>query len=96
MFVGMRPYSSDYLESALKETFGADSVMTDIKQPKVMVTGVLADRRPVELHLFRNYRSPEDILEVKRESHYKLPAPPEEQYIWEVGRATGAAPTYFR
>lgn len=57
--------------------------MASIKHPKFMVTGVLADRRPVELHLFRNYRSPEDILEVKRESHYKLPAPPEEQYIWE-------------
>ncbi|KAJ8957044.1 hypothetical protein NQ314_006603 [Rhamnusium bicolor] len=95
-FVGKRPYSSESLENILKETFGTDTVMSDIKYPRVMVTGVLADRKPVELHLFRNYTSPNDILEVVHDSPYELPPPPEEQYVWEVGRATGAAPTYFR
>lgn len=95
-FVGMRPYASEPLENILKETFGAETVMADIMHPKVMVTGVLADRKPVELHLFRNYQSPNDILGVKHDSPYELPLPPEEQYVWQVGRATGAAPTYFR
>ncbi|XP_023312464.1 85/88 kDa calcium-independent phospholipase A2 isoform X3 [Anoplophora glabripennis] len=95
-FIGNRPYSSEALENILKETFGVDTVMSDIKYPRLMVTGVLADRKPVELHLFRNYTSPNDILEVKHDSPYELPPPPEEQHVWQVGRATGAAPTYFR
>lgn len=61
-FIGSRPYASDNLEALLKETLGAYSVMTDIKDPKIMVTGVMADRKPVDLHLFRNYTSASDIL----------------------------------
>lgn len=61
-FVGSRPYPSENLESLLKETLGANSVMTDIKHPKLMITGVMADRKPVDLHLFRNYTSASDIL----------------------------------
>ncbi|KAF2880119.1 hypothetical protein ILUMI_26054 [Ignelater luminosus] len=95
-FVGMRPYPSEALENILKESFGTETVMTDIKKPKLLITGVLADRKPVELHLFRNYQSPNDILGVKHDSPYELPPPPEEQLLWHVGRATGAAPTYFR
>ncbi|XP_056648135.1 85/88 kDa calcium-independent phospholipase A2 isoform X1 [Diorhabda sublineata] len=96
VFVGIRPYSSECLENILKDTFGTDTVMSSIKHPRVMVTGVLADRKPVELHLFRSYTSPNDILEVTHDSRYELPDPPDKQLIWEVGRATGAAPTYFR
>ncbi|KAG5870723.1 hypothetical protein JTB14_017056 [Gonioctena quinquepunctata] len=95
-FNGNRPYSSENLECILKDTFGTETVMSDMKLPRVMVTGVLADRKPVELHLFRSYTSPSDIMGVKHDSPYELPPPPEEQYVWEVGRATGAAPTYFR
>ncbi|KAF5304085.1 hypothetical protein FQA39_LY01870 [Lamprigera yunnana] len=95
-FVGMRPYSSEALENVLKETFGPDTVMTDIKNAKVLITGCLADRKPLELHLFRNYKSPSDILNIEHNSPYELPCPPDEQLIWHVGRATGAAPTYFR
>lgn len=61
-FIGSRPYTSDNLESLLKDTLGANTVMTDIKHPKVMVTGVMADRKPVDLHFFRNYKSASDIL----------------------------------
>lgn len=61
-FVGSRPYASDNLENLLKDTLGAFSVMTDITHPKIMVTGVMADRKPVDLHLFRNYTSASDIL----------------------------------
>lgn len=95
-FVGIRPYRSEPLENILKESFGEETVMADVKYPKLMITGVLADRKPVELHLFRNYQSPSDILGIKHDSPYELPQPPEEQLLWHVGRATGAAPTYFR
>lgn len=61
-FIGSRPYTSDNLENLLKDTLGANTVMTDIKHPKVMVTGVMADRKPVDLHFFRNYTSASDIL----------------------------------
>lgn len=61
-FIGSRPYSSETLESLLKETFGANTYMTDIKNPKLMITAVMADRKPVDLHLFRNYISASDIL----------------------------------
>lgn len=61
-FVGSRPYPSDNLEALLKETLGEFSVMSDIKHPKIMVTGVMADRKPVDLHLFRNYTCASDIL----------------------------------
>lgn len=61
-FVGSRPYPSDNLENLLKDNLGAHSVMTDIEYPKLMITGVMADRKPVDLHLFRNYTSASDIL----------------------------------
>ncbi|KAK9880834.1 hypothetical protein WA026_013160 [Henosepilachna vigintioctopunctata] len=95
-FVGSRPYPTAALETILKETFGTDTVMTDIKQPRLIITGTLADRKPAELHLFRNYVSASEILDAKCDSPYEPPPPPDQQFIWEVGRATGAAPTYFR
>lgn len=61
-FVGSRPYNSEYFEAILKDNLGEFNVMTDIKHPKIMVTGVMADRKPVDLHLFRNYTSASDIL----------------------------------
>lgn len=61
-FVGSRPYPSENLENLLKDTLGPNTVMTDIKHPKLMITGVMADRKPVDLHLFRNYQSASDIL----------------------------------
>lgn len=61
-FVGSRPYPSEHLENLLKDNLGAHSVMTDIEHPKLMITAVMADRKPVDLHLFRNYTSASDIL----------------------------------
>lgn len=97
-FVGGRPYQGETLEKLLKEYLGADTVMTEISHPKLMVTGVLADRKPVCLHLFRNYKCASDILGIETTVHKKRPAPdpPEKQLVWEAGRATGAAPSYFR
>lgn len=95
-FVGSRPYSSEGLEKVLKECLGADTVMADIQKPKIMITGVLADRKPVDLHLFRNYESPSVILKVPENTMFKSTLPPQEQLLWKAARATGAAPSYFR
>ncbi|XP_031836484.1 calcium-independent phospholipase A2 VIA [Nomia melanderi] len=95
-FVGTRPYNSECLEKVLKDSLGATAVMADIKKPKVMITGVLADKKPVDLHLFRNYDSPSALLKVKEGSTSFTPASPTEQLMWHAARATGAAPSYFR
>lgn len=97
-FVGSRPYPSNLLESVLKETLGEYTVMTDIKHPKLMVTGVMADRKPVDLHMFRNYNCASDILGIATPSNSRRepPPPPEDQLVWRAARATGAAPSYFR
>jgi len=58
VFLGKRPYSSESLEAFLKREFGETTRMSEIEYPRVMVTGVLADRMPAELHLFRNYDIP--------------------------------------
>jgi len=58
VFSGKRPYSSEPLETFLKHEFGETTRMSERDYPRVMVTGVLADRMPAELHLFRNYDIP--------------------------------------
>lgn len=65
VFVGSRPYQSDNFEAMLKQEFGEDTVMTDFKNPRTIVTGVLADRHPTKLHLFRTYKPTLQQLEVK-------------------------------
>lgn len=97
-FVGSRPYNSEPLEQVLKDNLGEFTVMSDIKHPKLMVTGVMADRKPVDLHLFRNYKCASEILGiVTPTSNRRVPPPPiEEQLLWRAARATGAAPSYFR
>ncbi|XP_055842006.1 85/88 kDa calcium-independent phospholipase A2 isoform X1 [Episyrphus balteatus] len=97
-FVGSRPYPSELFEAILKENLGEYTLMTDIKHPKIMVTGVMADRKPVDLHLFRNYTSASDILGIVTSiSNRRVPPPqPEAQLVWRAARATGAAPSYFR
>lgn len=97
-FVGSRPYASELLENVLKDNLGEFTVMSDIKHPKVMVCGVMADRKPVDLHIFRNYTSASDLLGIiTPENNRRLPPPkPCDQLVWRAARATGAAPSYFR
>ncbi|OAD60715.1 85 kDa calcium-independent phospholipase A2 [Eufriesea mexicana] len=95
-FVGMRPYNSEALEKVLKESLGADTVMSDIKNPKIMITSVLADKRPVELYMFRNYDAPSILLDVSESSSSTAYVPPNQQLLWHAARASGAAPSYFR
>ncbi|XP_026746516.1 uncharacterized protein LOC113507792 isoform X2 [Trichoplusia ni] len=109
-FVGMRPYPSEALETILKECLGTETVMADIEHPKLMILAVLADRKPVDLHLFRNYKSAQEILDEHNGTQcpraeagdqasvvsLSSPPPPAEQLVWQAARATGAAPSYFR
>lgn len=98
VFKGSRPYESAPLEDFLKKEFGENTKMADVQYPRVMVTSVLADRHPGELHIFRNYDPPS----VRRESPYattetfKPLTIPQEQLVWRAARSSGAAPTYFR
>ncbi|XP_073644285.1 85/88 kDa calcium-independent phospholipase A2 isoform X2 [Tursiops truncatus] len=98
VFQGSRPYESGPLEEFLKREFGEHTKMTDVKKPKVMLTGTLSDRQPAELHLFRNYEAPECVREprVGQNVNLKPPPQPSEQLVWRAARSSGAAPTYFR
>lgn len=62
-----------------------------------MITAVLADRKPVDMHLFRNYQSPSEIIDPSPPAGpYTPPLLPHEQKLWHAARASGAAPSYFR
>ncbi|XP_054722893.1 85/88 kDa calcium-independent phospholipase A2-like [Uloborus diversus] len=92
VFVGSRPYDADLLETFLKNELGESTLMGDIRHPN------LGDRKPADLHMFRNYESPLEVLKhVETDPLSDDPLPnPRDQLIWKAGRATGAAPTYFR
>ncbi|XP_078539924.1 85/88 kDa calcium-independent phospholipase A2 isoform X2 [Lissotriton helveticus] len=98
VFKGSRPYESAPLEEFLKREFGEDTKMTDVRRPRVMVTGVLADRHPAELHLFRNYDPPQTGKDppYQRVATFQPITAPEHQLVWRAARSSGAAPTYFR
>ncbi|NXS28941.1 PLPL9 phospholipase, partial [Pomatostomus ruficeps] len=98
VFRGSRPYESEPLDEFLKKEFGENTKMTDVRKPKVIVTGTLCDRQPAELHLFRNYPVPETkhSTEYKTTASFKPLTRPEEQLVWRAARCSGAAPTYFR
>ncbi|XP_061714883.1 85/88 kDa calcium-independent phospholipase A2-like [Cydia pomonella] len=105
-FVGTRPYPSEGLETILKDNLGTETVMADLTHPKLMILALLADRKPVDLHIFRNYQSAEEVLEAHNKFNPRvseggegiglaLPPPPSQQLVWQAARATGAAPSYF-
>ncbi|XP_062589503.1 85/88 kDa calcium-independent phospholipase A2-like [Saccostrea cucullata] len=71
VFIGSRPYQSENFENMLKEEFGEDTLMTDFKKPRAAVTGVLADRHPTKLHLFRTYEPTLQPPEVRGVCHRK-------------------------
>ncbi|XP_047993745.1 85/88 kDa calcium-independent phospholipase A2 isoform X1 [Leguminivora glycinivorella] len=105
-FVGMRPYPSEALENILKDNLGTETVMADLTHPKLMILALLADRKPVDLHIFRNYQSAQEILDAHNKISPRVneagdaiglspPPPPSQQLVWQAARATGAAPSYF-
>lgn len=97
VFEGRRPYDSAPLEEFLKKEFGETTRMSERDYPRVMVTGVLADRMPAELHLFRNYDVPGQDNDAKSKTPSFAPLQrPNDQLVWRAARCSGAAPTYFR
>ncbi|KAK5925811.1 hypothetical protein CgunFtcFv8_021438 [Champsocephalus gunnari] len=98
VFRGSRPYESAPLEDFLKKEFGENTKMADVQYPRVMVTSVLADRHPGELHIFRNYDPPSPHRDppYKTTATFKPLTVPQEQLVWRAARSSGAAPTYFR
>ena len=79
-------FPAQVVDRTNKETFGSERIFTvDIPEwPRLIVTTVLADRNPPVLHLMCNYG------EARNDQK-----PPHEWKLWEVGRATSAAPIYF-
>ncbi|KAK2817381.1 hypothetical protein Q5P01_025572 [Channa striata] len=98
VFRGSRPYESAPLEDFLKNEFGENTKMTDVRYPRVMVTSVLADRHPGELHIFRNYDPPsiQKVAPYATNATFQPLTIPQEQLVWRAARSSGAAPTYFR
>ena len=64
---------------------GAGTLMAHIEYPRMIVTAVLADRIPSELHLVTNYGEARDAQKG-----------PSERKVWETVVMTSAAPAYFQ
>ena len=85
VFGAMRPtFLGELVDKTTQETFGLEKRITDVAAPRLIVTTVLADRSPSVLHLICNYGEARNGQK-----------PPHEWKVWEVGRATSAAPVYF-
>ncbi|OQV13864.1 85/88 kDa calcium-independent phospholipase A2 [Hypsibius exemplaris] len=102
IFIGSRPYPAEAFETILQEEFGAETKMTDITGPKLLIPALLVDRHPPGLHFFRNYDHPirpNHVESIATKSGPKVltkPSEPKDQLVWRAARASGAAPTYFR
>ena len=82
--VGNPTYPARNVEKSLKESYGEDLLMTDVTVPRVVITTTIADVNPPILHLNCNYGDARNSQK-----------PPSEWRVWEVCRATSAAPYYF-
>ena len=99
VFVGNRPYNAELLEEFLKAELTDNLTMSDLpRRPFIAVTATIGDRFPPDLHLFRNYESPMDMLGHQEVLPPNMPSPkkPDQQLIWRAARSSGAAPSYFR
>ena len=77
-------FPSEVIDRSSLESYGKDAVMTDVEQPRVIITTTLANHNPPVLHLMCNYGKARDGQK-----------PPCERKVWEAGRCTSAAPFYF-
>jgi calcium-independent phospholipase A2 len=93
IFKGMRPYVSETLEKFLQKFVGEETRMCDMSKPRVIVPATQADRFPPSAKFFRNYPSPDELLNSPANNDAEEKT--SEELIWRVARATGAAPTYF-
>lgn len=72
------------IENLLISGVGENTVMTDIKHPRIIVTTTLADKIPCRIHLITNYGEARDGQKG-----------PSERKVWEAGRMSSSAPIYF-
>ena len=82
---GSPTFSSESMETCLKEALGADLKISDSDKPRSIVTTVLGDKNPPVLHLICNYRETGEG-DIIRSQDLKA---------WEAARASSAAPVYF-
>lgn len=54
----VRPYKSLILETFIRAEMGEETVMSELKHPRLMFTTTRADVFPVQLEFLRNYRLP--------------------------------------
>ena len=94
LMIGPKPYCSKRFDTLLKDTFGESIVMNNIKDRKLTITSSIADKIPSELHLFRSYPSPEEVILVgTTEGSHEFQC--DKNYLWSACRASGSAPYYF-
>lgn len=73
----------EYYEACITNYLGRDMKLGDVEKPRVIMTTVLGDRTPPVLHLMCNYGDARDDQ-----------IPGQERKVWEVARASSAAPVY--
>ena len=84
VFAESKSKRGDKMKEYLQEILPEDFCMAKVQCPRVIITSILADRRPCKLHLMTNYGDARDEQ-----------LGPQERKVWEAGRATSAAPHYF-
>lgn len=103
VFVGPKPYDSEFLEKFLKVELGAETKMSDIQDHKLIITATLADRKPIDLFLFRSYEKlgGEDLRNFKKsvippDLDFEPMPLPADTPLWYAVRCSSAAPIFFR
>jgi len=86
-----RPYNTEILETFIKQELGEFTTLADIGDAKVVITSVIADHVPTDIHLFRSYQLPIDA-KTNEQMGYD---PPQSTLLWRALRCSSAAPSYF-
>ncbi|KAH9414548.1 85/88 kDa calcium-independent phospholipase A2, partial [Dermatophagoides pteronyssinus] len=93
LFIRYRPYCSDTFEKFLQKYLGLERRMNEFDRPKLLIPATIVDNFPPTAKFFRNYPSSSDLLNDKKSDDDN--DADNNELLWKVARATGAAPTYF-
>ena len=99
VFVGKKPYNVDCLEAFIKDEVGEHTKVSDIKDHKLIITATLADRKPIDLFLFRSYdrlggKDPRDAIRSANDEDFSQ-LPDHNALLWYALRCSSAAPIFF-
>ena len=102
VFQNNLPYDDEILEGYLRKYLG-ERTMASVPNCKLTIASTLYDRLPIQLHLFRNYPSPHELMNkpptkarLDNKDRVYRPVPGyREQVLWKACRASSAAPIYF-